>query len=54
VKEARQYDTVEEWFHALIRKHFKGNLKVGPSSRQQVYYWTACVGTAAAVEVLSC
>lgn len=26
--DAQQYDTVEEWFHALIRRHFKGNLKV--------------------------
>lgn len=25
--EARQYSTVELWFHALVRAHFKGNTK---------------------------
>eukprot|EP00892_Ulva_mutabilis_P009735 jgi/Ulvmu1/7133/UM034_0039.1 len=25
--EARQYETVEQWFHALVRAHFKGNTK---------------------------
>ena len=29
MKHARQYSTVEEWFHALVRTHFKGSLKVG-------------------------
>lgn len=28
VKHARQYRTVEEWFHALVQTHFKGSLKV--------------------------
>lgn len=28
-KDARQHSTVEEWFHALVRAHFKGSLKVG-------------------------
>jgi hypothetical protein len=26
--DARKYETVEEWFHSLIRSHFKGTLKV--------------------------
>jgi hypothetical protein len=26
--EAQKYDTVEAWFHSLIRSHFKGSLKV--------------------------
>lgn len=26
--DAQQYDMVEEWFHALVRAHFKGSLKV--------------------------
>ena len=26
--DAVQYATVEEWFHALVRRHFKGSLKV--------------------------
>ena len=26
--DAQQYSTVEEWFHALVRAHFKGSLKV--------------------------
>ena len=25
---ARQHDGVETWFHALVREHFKGSLKV--------------------------
>lgn len=25
--EARQHGTVEQWFHALVRAHFKGNTK---------------------------
>jgi kynureninase len=26
--EAAKYESVEEWFHSLIRSHFKGSLKV--------------------------
>lgn len=26
--DATQYATVEEWFHSLVRTHFKGSLKV--------------------------
>lgn len=26
--DARKYNTVEAWFHSLIRSHFKGSLKV--------------------------
>ena len=26
--DAQRYSTVEEWFHALVRAHFKGSLKV--------------------------
>jgi ribosomal protein L16 Arg81 hydroxylase len=26
--DARKYETVEEWFHSLIRSHLKGTLKV--------------------------
>ena len=28
LEEARQYPRVELWFHALVRKYFKGSLKV--------------------------
>lgn len=30
VTDALQFSSVESWFHALIRRHFKGSLKVGP------------------------
>lgn len=30
--DALQFSSVECWFHALIRRHFKGSLKVGPCS----------------------
>ena len=28
MEEARQYPRVELWFHALVKKYFKGSLKV--------------------------
>jgi hypothetical protein len=28
MEEARQYARVELWFHALVKKYFKGSLKV--------------------------
>jgi hypothetical protein len=28
VADALQHSSVEAWFHSLIRRHFKGNLKV--------------------------
>lgn len=32
MEEARQYPRVELWFHALVKKYFKGSLKVCCSS----------------------
>lgn len=38
VADAQQYDTVEQWFHALIRRHFKGNLKVSDAATRRSSY----------------
>ena len=27
MKEAQQHDTVQTWFHALVKRHFAGSLK---------------------------
>ncbi len=31
MEEARQYARVEQWFHALVKRYFKGSLKVSCS-----------------------
>ena len=31
MEDARQFPRVEQWFHSLVKRHFKGNLKVGSS-----------------------
>ncbi len=28
MQDARQFPKVEQWFHSLVKKYFKGNLKV--------------------------
>ena len=33
MEEARQFPKVEQWFHSLVKRYFKGNLKVGPYPR---------------------
>lgn len=30
MEDARQFPRVEQWFHSLVKRYFKGNLKVGP------------------------
>jgi hypothetical protein len=37
VADALQHSSVEAWFHSLIRRHFKGTLKVGSCGAMQVW-----------------
>jgi hypothetical protein len=43
VSDALQHDSVEAWFHSLIRRHFKGNLKVGHQQHVQ-HVWNHHAG----------
>ncbi len=42
--DAQQYATVEKWFHALVRAHFKGSLKVSVKMCiMQALDWLPCL-----------
>ena len=46
--DAVKYATVEEWFHSLVRAHFKGSLKVSLHSTSPTLDVTSCAHATAA------
>lgn len=49
--DAQQFNTVEDWFHALVRAHFKGSLKVR-SMDYSMCSWLA--GSSAQLHKIDC
>lgn len=56
MKDARQFPRVEQWFHSLVERYFKGNLKVGSSICGVIVAACSCMSCAklSGVAALAC